>query len=413
MKDAILNRFLTYVKSDTQSSENTHTTPSTPTQGYFAELLANELSNLGLEDVHVSRYSYVTATIPANTDGVPTIGFISHMDTSPEVSGKNVNPQVIEYKGDNLVTKTDFVISLKDNPELNNYIDNTIITSDGETLLGADDKAGIAEIISAAEYLMSHPEIKHGKIRLAFTPDEEIGEGADHFNVEKFGADFAYTMDGGAIGEIEYENFNAAATTIFFEGINIHPGYAKDKMINAIILANQFIATLTANGETPDNSEGYEGFYHITSFSGSVEKAEVHLIIRDFDANKFQQRKSAIEMIVRAMSDEYEGTNARIWASINDQYLNMRSKVEEHPEVIKLAIDSMEELGIIPKVVPIRGGTDGARLSFMGLPCPNIFAGGHNFHSRSEYVPLESMEKATELIIAICKNAAKVKQWKM
>lgn len=409
MKHAILNRFLTYVKSDTQSSEDTHTTPSTSTQGYFAEMLADELSNIGLEDVHVSRYSYVTATIPANVEGVPTIGFISHMDTSPEVSGKNVNPQIIEYKGNNLVTESDFVISLKDNPELKNYEGNTIITSDGETLLGADDKAGIAEIISAAEYLMSHPEIKHGKIRLAFTPDEEIGEGADHFNVEKFGADFAYTMDGGALGEIEYENFNAAAANIFFEGVNIHPGYAKDRMINAIVLANQFISTLIANGETPDNSEGYEGFFHITSFNGSVEKAEIHLIIRDFDANKFQQRKAAIEMIVRAMSDEYEGTSARIWASINDQYLNMRSKIEEHPEVVKLAIDSMEELGIVPKVVPIRGGTDGARLSFMGLPCPNIFAGGHNFHSRSEYVPLESMEKATELIITICKNAAKMK----
>ncbi len=399
----LVERFFNYVKIDTQSDENTHITPSTASQGYFAETLANELEEIGLQDVHISSHSYITATIPANCDcDAPTIGFIAHMDTSPETSGANVKPQVVKFLGDTLVINKEKGIEIKarEYRELNNYIGEEIITSDGTTLLGADDKAGIAEIVTAAEYLIQHPEIKHGKIRIAFTPDEEIGEGADHFNVEKFGADFAYTVDGGGIGEIEYENFNAAAATIKFTGHNIHPGYALGKMVNANRLISDFLNMLPED-ETPETTDGYKGFFHVTGMESSVTSGEINLIIRDFDEKSFQDRKEYLQRIVDALNAHYK--KAKVVLEIRDQYANMKQEIEKVPHVVDRAINAMKKLDITPVVVPIRGGTDGARLSFMGLPCPNLFAGGHNFHSNTEYIPVLSMKAAMDVIIEIAK----------
>ncbi len=399
----LVERFFNYVKINTQSDENTHTTPSTASQGYFAEMLANELEEIGLKDVHISRHSYVTATIPANCDcDAPTIGFIAHMDTSPETSGANVKPQVVKFDGDTLVINNELGVKLdaKEYKELTHYVGEEIITSDGTTLLGADDKAGIAEIVTAAEYLIQHPEIKHGKIRVAFTPDEEIGEGADHFNVEKFGADFAYTEDGGGLGEIEFENFNAAAATVKFTGHNIHPGYALGKMVNASRLISDFLNMLPED-ECPEMTDGYKGFFHVTEMKSTVTSGEINLIIRDFDEKSFTDRKEYLQRVVDALNKHYK--NGKVELEIRDQYANMKQEIEKVPHVVDRAINAMKTLDITPVVVPIRGGTDGARLSFMGLPCPNLFAGGHNFHSNTEYVPVLSMKAAMDVIIEIAK----------
>ncbi len=403
----IKERFLKYVGFDTQSDTDTGLTPSTPGQMFFSEKLVEELKGLGLEEVELDDNGYVMATIPSNVEHeVPVIGFISHVDTSPDFTGKNVNPQIVEnYDGSSLVLNEEknIVLGPDEFPELKKYVGQTLITTDGNTLLGADDKAGVAEIVSAAEYLVKHPEIKHGKIRIGFTPDEEIGAGADHFDVEKFGADYAYTMDGGEIGELEYENFNAAIAKITVYGRNVHPGYAKNKMRNSIRIANQLI-TMLPRVETPEHTSGYEGFYHLISFNGEVEKSELTYIIRDFRRDRFEDRKKEIKHITSKINHEYgDGT---VDIEVKDQYYNMREKVEPVKYIVDNAEKAMELVGVKPLVKPIRGGTDGSRLSFMGLPTPNIFAGGHNFHGKYEFVPLESMQKAVEVIIKIVELAA-------
>ena len=402
----VTDRFLDFVKFDTQSDELTNMTPSSPGQMEFAKYLKAILSGMGLEDVSLDDNGYLFATLPANTDkDVPVVGFIAHMDTSPDMSGKHVNPRIVQnYDGKEIVLDTDGSVSLnpEDFPELLNYIGQDLIVTDGTTLLGADDKAGIAEIITAVAYLQSHPEIKHGKIRIGFNPDEEIGLGAHKFDVEKFGCDFAYTMDGGAIGELEFENFNAASAKVTIKGRNVHPGYAKHKMINSIRVANSFIQMLP-RWETPEHTEGYEGFYHLVGIEGDVEKTTLTYIIRDHDRSRFESRKREIEHLCRKTNMEYPGCCS---VEIKDQYYNMREKIEPVMHIIELVEKSMREAGIEPKVQPIRGGTDGAQLSFKGLPCPNIFAGGENFHGRFEYVPVQSMEKATEVIVNICRNVA-------
>jgi tripeptide aminopeptidase len=399
---ALRNRFLNYVCIDTQSDANTGLTPSTPGQMEFAKSLVEELMQIGLEEVELDENGYVMATIPSNSDKeVPVIGFVAHLDTSPDFTGKHVKPNLVKnYDGKDIILNQEkgIVLSPKEFPELHNYVGQTLITTDGTTLLGADDKAGVAEIVTAAEYLMQHPEIKHGKIRIGFTPDEEIGAGADHFNVEKFGADYAYTMDGGEIGELEYENFNAAIAKITVLGRNVHPGYAKNKMRNSIRIANQIISMLPRH-ETPEHTSGYEGFYHLTSFKGEVEQSELEYIIRDFKRDRFEDRKKELTHIVSKVNAEYgEGT---VTLQLNDQYYNMREKIEPVMHVVDQAKKAMEQVGVKPNIKPIRGGTDGARLSFMGLPTPNIFAGGHNFHGRFEFVPLESMQKAVDVILKI------------
>ena len=402
----VTDRFLDFVKFDTQSDELTNMTPSSPGQMEFAKYLKAILSGMGLEDVSLDDNGYLFATLPANTDkDVPVVGFIAHMDTSPDMSGKHVNPRIVQnYDGKEIVLDTDGSVSLnpEDFPELLNYIGQDLIVTDGTTLLGADDKVGIAEIITAVAYLQSHPEIKHGKIRIGFNPDEEIGLGAHKFDVEKFGCDFAYTMDGGAIGELEFENFNAASAKVTIKGRNVHPGYAKHKMINSIRVANSFIQMLP-RWETPEHTEGYEGFYHLVGIEGDVEKTTLTYIIRDHDRSRFESRKREIEHLCRKTNMEYPGCCS---VEIKDQYYNMREKIEPVMHIIELVEKSMREAGIEPKVQPIRGGTDGAQLSFKGLPCPNIFAGGENFHGRFEYVPVQSMEKATEVIVNICRNVA-------
>ncbi len=372
----------------------------------FAQHLEKELQKLGLEEISLDENGYLMATLPANTDKpIATVGFIAHLDTSPDLSGRHVKPRIVKnYDGGDITLNEEkgIVLSPRQFPELDHYKGQDLIVTDGNTLLGADDKAGIAEIISAVEYLMQHPEIKHGKIRIAFNPDEEIGQGAHKFDVDKFGADWAYTMDGGEIGELEYENFNAAAAKITFTGRNVHPGYAKHKMLNSIRIANQFTSMLP-RWETPEHTEGYEGFFHLISIKGDVEKTEVTYIIRDHDRDRFERRKKELEHLVRKVNNEFPNSTA---IEIKDQYYNMREKIEPVMYVVDFAEQAMINVGVTPHVVPIRGGTDGAQLSFKGLPCPNIFAGGLNFHGRYEFVPIKSMEKAAEVIVEIARLVA-------
>ena len=402
----VVDRFLQYVKFDTQSDELTNMTPSTPGQMVFAQHLEKELRTMGLKDISLDENGYLMATLPGNTDKkVPTIGFIAHLDTSPDMSGKHVTPRIVEkYDGEDIVLnkEKEIVLSPSQFPELRHYIGQDLIVTDGNTLLGADDKAGIAEIITAVDYLMKHPEIKHGDIRIAFNPDEEIGQGAHKFDVEKFGAEWGYTMDGGEIGELEFENFNAAVAKVTFKGRNVHPGYAKHKMLNSIRVANQFIIMLL-RWETPEHTEGYEGFYHLISIEGTVEETVLTYIIRDHDRDRFERRKKELEHLTRKINNEFPGCAS---IEIKDQYYNMREKIEPVMHIIDVAIQAMKNVDVTPKVLPIRGGTDGAQLSFKGLPCPNIFAGGLNFHGRYEFVPIPSMEKATKVIVEIARLAA-------
>jgi len=404
----LTERFLKYVSFTTTSDENTNMTPSTPGQMIFAQYLVEELKSIGLQEVDLDKNGYVMATLPANTDkDIPTIGFVAHMDTSPDMSGKNVKPRIVSnYDGNDILLNDEKLIVLETEkyPEILQYKGQDIIVTDGTTLLGADDKAGLTEIVTAMEYLIAHPEIKHGKIRIGFTPDEEIGQGADHFDVAKFGAEWAYTMDGGEIGELEYENFNAASAKITFQGLNVHPGYAYHKMINSMRIANQFAGMLPRH-ETPEHTEGYEGFYHLVGMEGTVEKSSLTYIIRDHDRDRFDRRKKEVQHIVNKINAEFgEGTATLV---LRDQYYNMREKVEPVMHIVDLAFEAMEAVGVKPNVKPIRGGTDGARLSFEGLPCPNIFAGGHNFHGRFEYVPVQSMEKAMMIVVKIAELLAK------
>lgn len=399
----VVDRFLQYVKFDTQSDELTNMTPSTPGQMIFAQHLEKELSSMGLQNISLDDNGYLMATLPANTDKkVPTIGFIAHLDTSPDMSGKHVSPRIVEkYDGKDIVLNKDEDIILSPNqfPELLEFVGEDLIVTDGNTLLGADDKAGIAEIITAVDYLMHHPEIKHGDIRIAFNPDEEIGQGAHKFDVERFAADWAYTMDGGDVGELEYENFNAAVAKITFKGRNVHPGYAKHKMLNSIRVANQF-AIMLPRWETPEHTQDYEGFYHLVNIEGTVEETVLTYIIRDHDRDRFERRKKELEHLTRKINNEFPGCAS---IAIKDQYYNMREKIEPVMHIVEVAIQAMKNVDITPKVQPIRGGTDGAQLSFKGLPCPNIFAGGLNFHGRYEFVPIPSMEKATKVIVEIAR----------
>ncbi|WP_031409441.1 peptidase T [Geobacillus vulcani] len=404
MKHELIERFIRYAKINTQSDPESHTCPSTQGQWELANMLVEELKAIGMEEVTVDENGYVMATLPANTDkNVPVIGFLAHMDTAPEFTGANVNPQLIDsYDGGDIVLNKEqgIILSPNDFPELAHYKGHTLITTDGTTLLGADDKAGIAEIMTAMHYLIQHPDIKHGKVRVAFTPDEEIGRGPHKFDVAKFGAQFAYTVDGGPLGELEYESFNAAEAKITIKGKNVHPGTAKGKMINSIKIALEFQQQLPAN-EAPEHTEGYEGFYHLLSFQGSVEETKLHYIIRDFDREQFEARKTKMKDIAASLAQKY-GTD-RITLEINDQYYNMREKIEPVRHIVDIAHEAMTNLGIEPKVKPIRGGTDGSQLSYMGLPTPNIFAGGENFHGRYEYISADNMVKAAEVIVEIIK----------
>jgi tripeptide aminopeptidase len=407
----IIDRFISYVTIDTESDPNSTTTPSTKKQWDLANKLVEELKTIGLQDVTIDDKAYIMATLPSNVDyEVPTIGFISHFDTSPDFTGANVKPQVIKnYDGGDIVLNADknIVLSPKYFKDLLQYKGQTLITTDGTTLLGADDKAGITEIVTAMEFLIQHPEIKHGKIRVGFTPDEEIGRGAHHFDVAKFGADWAYTMDGSQIGELEYENFNAAGAKITFKGKSVHPGYAKGKMINSMLIANEFINALP-KGETPEETKGYEGFFHVHHLTGSIEESVVELIIRDHNKVKFEKRKLLIEKIIKKINKKFAkqfGEDIAI-AEIKDQYFNMKEKVLPVKHIVDIAEKAMKEIGIKPLIKPIRGGTDGSQLSFMGLPCPNIFAGGHNFHGKYEYVPVESIQKAVDVIVKIAELTA-------
>nr|WP_315220529.1 peptidase T [uncultured Flavobacterium sp.] len=407
----LIDRFISYVTIDTESDPNSQTTPSTEKQWNLAHKLVEELKKIGLEDVTIDDKAYIMATLPSNVaHEVPTIGFISHFDTSPDFSGANVKPQIIEnYDGKDIVLNAEKNIILSPNyfKDLLQYKGQTLITTDGTTLLGADDKAGITEIVSAMEYLVQHPEIKHGKIRIGFTPDEEIGRGAHHFDVAKFGAQWAYTMDGSQIGELEYENFNAAGAKITFKGKSVHPGYAKGKMINSMLIANDFINALP-KGETPQETRGYEGFFHVHHVTGSIEETVLELIIRDHNKAKFEKRKDLIEKITKKINKKYAkqfGEDIAI-AEVKDQYYNMKEKVTPVKHIVDIAERAMRELNIKPIIKPIRGGTDGSQLSYMGLPCPNIFAGGHNFHGKYEYVPAESIQKATEIIVKIAELTA-------
>lgn len=396
-------RFLEYIKIDTKSDETTKVTPSTKGQLEFGKVLASELKNLGLSDVKISNDGYIYATLDGNLDKkVPTIGFIAHMDTAPDMDGKCVNPKIVEnYDGKDINLNDSVILSPEFSPELKGYIGQTLITTDGTTLLGTDDKAGVSEIMTAVEYLINHPEIKHGDIKIAFTPDEEIGEGADHFDVEGFGADFAYTLDGGHIGELEYENFNAATATVLIKGTNVHPGYAKGKMVNSMMLAHEFISKLPLD-EVPEKTEKYEGFSHLISMSGEVEETKLVFIIRDFFEDTYESRKERFVEIEKELNKKY-GEN-RVTVEIKDSYKNMKEKVEPVMYIVDMAKKAMESANVTPLVKPIRGGTDGARLSFMGLPTPNIFTGGENFHGKYEYIPVESMRKAVDVILNIVKE---------
>ncbi|KNE18884.1 peptidase T [Virgibacillus pantothenticus] len=404
MKEEMIERFITYAKMDTQSDESNDATPSTPGQLELANHLVHELQEIGMVDVAVDDFGYVMATLPANTDGdIPTIGFLAHLDTATDFTGKNVQPQVIEnFDGGDIVLNEDqnIVLSASDFPELPHYKGHTLITTDGTTLLGADNKAGIAEIMTAMNYLIRHPEIKHGKIRVAFTPDEEIGRGPHKFDVERFDATYAYTVDGGPLGELQYESFNAAAAKILFKGNSVHPGTAKNKMINAGKMAAAFINELP-DQEAPEYTEGYEGFYHLSSVNGDVENAEVIYIIRDFDKDTFEKRKNVFHQITDKLQAKYGAESVTL--EMRDQYYNMREKIEPVKEIVDIAYDAMKNLNIEPIVQPIRGGTDGSQLSYMGLPTPNIFTGGENFHGKFEYVSVNNMIKATQTIIEICK----------
>ena len=400
----LVDRFLKYVKFDTQSDDLTNLTPSTPGQMTFARELEKELHEMGLSDISLDDNGYLYATLPGNCDHpVPTLGFIAHMDTAPDMSGHDVKPRIVDYQGGAITLNAEQGITLDPAqfPELNDYVGQQLIVTDGTTLLGADDKAGIAEILSAVEWLQQHPEVKHGDIRVGFNPDEEIGLGAHHFDVKKFGAVWAYTMDGGAVGELEYENFNAASAKVTFKGLNVHPGSAKGKMLNSMRVAIQFAAMLP-RWETPEHTEGYEGFYHLIGMEGNVEQTTMSYILRDHDRARFESRKREIEHLCRKVNSEFPGCAT---CEIKDQYYNMREKIEPVMHIIDLAKRAMELAGVTPKVQPIRGGTDGAQLSFKGLPCPNIFAGGMNMHGRYEYVPIPSMEKAMMTIVEICKLA--------
>jgi tripeptide aminopeptidase len=397
----VTDRFLKYISFDTQSDENTATTPSTAKQMLLAQVLKSEAEALGLTEISLDEYAYLMATLPANTDEkLPTIGFIAHLDTSPDMPGANVKPRIVEnYNGENIILNPEenHILSPEMFPELLRHIGEDLIVTDGTTLLGADDKAGIAEIMTAVQYLIDHPEIKHGKIRIAFNPDEEIGMGASKFDVEKFGCDWAYTMDGGEVGELEYENFNAAAAKIKIKGLNIHPGYAKDKMRNAGLIAMQFAGMLPPQ-ERPEHTAGYEGFFHLTGMKSTVGEAELSYIIRDHDAVKFERRLKQLEEITRYLNTIYPDA---IHLEIKQQYRNMREIVEPKKQIVALAEKAIREAGITPLIRPIRGGTDGAQLSFKGLPCPNIFAGGLNFHGPYEWIPVQSMEKAVQVIVHI------------
>lgn len=403
----LIERFLNYVSFDTQSSETGTTTPSTQKQLVFAEYLKKELNSLDFDDVYLDNNGYLYATLPANTDKkTPTVGFISHYDTSPDCSGANIKPRIVKnYDGNDIMLCEQDGIKLSPTvfPELLAHKGEDLIVTDGHTLLGADDKAGIAEIVQAMIYLKEHPEIKHGDIRIAFNPDEEIGLGAHLFDVKRFGCDWAYTMDGGEVGEIEYENFNAASAKLQIKGVSVHPGYAKNKMVNAARIAAELVSQIPAD-QTPETTQDYEGFYHLTGMEGNVERATVSYIIRDHDRKKFEARKEFISKLAATLNEKY-GTGT-VTAEINDQYYNMREKIEPVLHIIDIVIKAMEETGVSPKVRAIRGGTDGAQLSFKGLPCPNIFAGGINFHGPYEFVPVQSMEKAMRVIVKICELSA-------
>ena len=402
----IIDRFISYVIIDTESDPNSETTPSTKKQWDLANKLVEELKSIGMHDVTIDKNAYIMATLPSNVDHkVPTIGFISHFDTTPDFTGANVKPQIIpDYDGKDIVlnAKQNIILSPKYFKDLLQYKGQTLITTDGTTLLGADDKAGITEIVTAMEFLIQNPEIKHGKIRIGFTPDEEIGRGAHYFDVEKFGCDWAYTMDGSQVGELEYENFNAAGAKIIFKGKSVHPGYAKGKMINSMLIANDFINELP-KGETPQETKGYEGFFHVHHLAGSIEETVLELIIRDHSKKKFEKRKELIEKITKKINKKFAKQFGEdiVIAEIKDQYYNMKEKVLPVKHIVDIAENAMEKLGIKPIIKPIRGGTDGSQLSYKGLPCPNIFAGGHNFHGKYEYVPVESMQKGVEVIVKI------------
>jgi len=408
----IIDRFISYVIIDTESNSSSETTPSTKKQWNLANKLVDELKSIGMEDVSIDEKAYIMATLASNVDhDVPTIGFISHFDTTPDFTGANVKPQIIpNYDGKDIVLNANQNIILSPNyfKDLLQYKGQTLITTDGTTLLGADDKAGITEIMTAMEYLLNNPEIKHGKIRVGFTPDEEIGRGAHHFDVEKFGCDWAYTMDGSQVGELEYENFNAAGAKITFKGKSVHPGYAKGKMINSMLVANDFINELP-KGETPQETKGYEGFFHVHHLTGSIEETVLELIIRDHSKSKFTKRKELIAKITKKFNKKFAKQFGEdiVIAEIKDQYYNMKEKVLPVKHIVDIAENAMKQLGIKPLIKPIRGGTDGCQLSYKGLPCPNIFAGGHNFHGKYEYVPVESMQKAVDVIVRIAELTAK------
>lgn len=406
MREKVVQRFLKYVTFDTTANPNNSNCPSSEGQKVFANYLVEELKSLGLEDAHVDENSYVMATLKGNKEGVETIGFISHLDTAPDITGKNVKPKIIKnYDGKDIVLNEELniITSSNDYPDLKKFIGEDLIVTDGTTLLGADDKAGISEIVTAIEYLVNNPEIKHGDIKIGFTPDEEIGRGADLFNVEKFGAKYAYTIDGGIMGELQYENFNAAGATITIQGRNVHPGAAKNKMINALHIAAE-ISQMFPQSERPETTEGYEGFYHLNDINGNVENATMVYIIRDHSKEKFEYRKQYMKDAISKVSEKYNG---RVTLELNDQYYNMKEKVEPVKFIVDIAEEAMKECDITPIIVPIRGGTDGARLSFMGLPCPNIFTGGLNFHSKNECIPVIALEKCSNLIVKIAQKYAR------
>jgi len=398
----VVEKLLKYVSYNTKSDEESTTVPSTEGQRVLGKQLVAELKEMGIQDANIDENGYIMATIPSNVKkDIPTIGFIAHMDTAPDMSGENVKPKIVEnYDGQDIVLNEEnkIVLSPKDFPELKNYIGKTLITTDGTTLLGADDKAGISEIMAAVEYMMENPKFLHGPIRIGFTPDEEVGRGADIFDVKKFAADFAYTIDGGTIGELEYENFNAASAKISIHGRNVHPGSAKGKMIHSTLIANELISSLPKN-ETPATTEGYEGFYHLIHINGEVEETRLQYIIRDFDSESYENRKTFIGNVVKTLNDKYGKGTVEI--EIKDQYFNMKEKIEPVKHIVDTAFLAMKQVGVTPIMVPIRGGTDGARLSFMGLPTPNIFTGGHNFHGKYEFIPTFAMEKAVEVILKI------------
>lgn len=405
----VVERFIKYAKCNTKSCPESSTTPSTKVQYEFAKKLAAELKEIGLKNVSLDENGYVMAEVPSNIDGrTKTVGFISHMDTSPDASGENVKPVFVEnYDGKDIVLNKEqnMVLSPSEFPELKDYIGKTLITTDGTTLLGADDKAGVSEIVSAAEYLINHPEVKHGTIKVGFTPDEEIGRGADKFDVKKFGADFAYTVDGGAVGELQYENFNAAELKLTVYGRNVHPGSAKNKMINSMLIVNEFISNIPSN-EIPEKTDGYEGFYHLCSVSGDVEKTVVEYIIRDFDKDNFEKRKQYVRDLAEKLAKKYG--SERIEVKLRDEYYNMKEKIKEAQYVFDIARDSMQEAGVKPLISPVRGGTDGAMLSFKGLPTPNLFTGGMNYHGKYEYIPTFTLDKAVDVIVKIAENVGKM-----